>query len=129
MAEHLGLNEVGASVNQFREPFLQLAKTDVVDLERQPEVGRDLCGLVRQAGVRHLAQVQQRLVVAEQHLLELRVPVEAEAAHDRALEVANQPRRSTMSFTSLPRAPQMTKAVVIPRAPGLGSGGPRRMRR
>src|SRR5712692_842296 len=79
------------NLDQFSEPALQLSQANIVDLERQPKVGSDLFGLVRQAGVRHLAQVEQRLVIAEEHLLQLWMAVEAEAAHDCALKVADEP--------------------------------------
>src|SRR5437879_3499492 len=77
--------------HQVGQSGLELAQADVVDLEGQAKVGRDLLSLDGESRVGELAQIEHRLIVAEKHLLELGVPVEAEATDDRTVEVADQP--------------------------------------
>src|SRR4029077_11820880 len=55
------------------------------------EVACDLFRFRGKAWIRHLTQIEDGVVVAEQHREELGVPVEAEATHHSALEVADEP--------------------------------------
>src|SRR5579859_5542351 len=80
-----------SGLHQLSQASLELAEAHVADLQRQLEVRRDGRGLVGQPRVGHLAEVQDRLVVAEQHRLQVRVAGEAEPAHDGAVEVAHEP--------------------------------------
>src|SRR5438445_3870641 len=80
----LGVDELGKAV-------FQLSQSNVIDLERQVEVGRDVSSFFGKPWVRHLAQVEQRLVVTEDHRFQFRVAVEAQAFDHGAVEVADQP--------------------------------------
>src|SRR6266851_4533965 len=78
-------------LNQRCEPGFQRAHPHVADLQRQLEVGRDRSRPGRQKVAWRLPQVENRLVVAEQHRPQVGMAVEPEAADDRALEVAHEP--------------------------------------
>src|SRR5581483_10497821 len=69
----------------------EFPQSDVADLERQREVFGDRLRLLGELRVRHLAQVEDRFVVAEVHRFQVRVPVQAEPALHRAVEVAHEP--------------------------------------
>src|SRR6266446_4621702 len=78
-------------LNQRGKPAFQRAHAHVADLQGQLEVGRDRRRPRRQKVAWRLAQVENRLVVAEQHRPQVGIPVEPEAVDDGALEVAHQP--------------------------------------
>src|SRR6266851_5706976 len=78
-------------LNQRCEPAFQRAHPHVADLQGQLEVGGDRSRPGRQKVAGRLPQVENRLVVAEQHRPQVRIPVEPEAADDGALEVAHEP--------------------------------------
>src|SRR5438445_1532801 len=79
------------TLNQRSKAVFEFPQSNVPDLQRQPQVRGDVASLVRQPRVGHLAQVQDRFVVAKEHRLELRIAVQAEALDDCAVEVAHQP--------------------------------------
>src|SRR5258708_15632970 len=80
-----------SSFHELSQPILELAQPYIDDLEWETEVLRNLLRLVGETGIGHLPEVHQRLVVAEDHRLQLRVAVEPEAAHDGAVEIAHDP--------------------------------------
>src|SRR4051812_48322559 len=79
-----------SSLHQRGEPGLKLAQTDVANLEGKLEVRADLLCLLRQPRIGNLAQVKQRLIVAEQHRFDIGMAVEPEAADDSPIEVAHE---------------------------------------
>src|SRR5260370_23304838 len=93
---HVGRSDAARGVrvgrfNKLCESILELTQPDIHDLERKAQVLRDLRRLFGEPRIGHLPEVHQRLVVPKDHRLQLRVAVEAEAAHDGTVEVAHQP--------------------------------------
>src|SRR5437667_10419764 len=78
-------------VDEMGKPVFEFPQSHIVDLQGQVEVGRDVSSLVGKPWIGDLAQVEQRLVVAEHHRLQFWVAVEAQAFDHGAVEVADQP--------------------------------------
>src|SRR5260370_8918851 len=78
---------------QRSKALFEFPQSDVLDLEWKLEIFRYLARLVGQARVGDLAQVEQRLVVAQEHRLQLRVAVHPQPPDPRTLYVAHQPVR------------------------------------
>src|SRR5436309_7255825 len=78
-------------VDEMGKPVFEFPQSHIVDLQGQVEVGRDLSSLVGKPWIGDLAQVEQRLVVAEHHRFQFWVAVEPKALDHGAVEVADQP--------------------------------------
>src|SRR5690348_16070452 len=81
----------GRGIYQSSQPLFELPQSDVLDLQRQPEVLGDAQRFLGEARVGHLAEIEDGLVVGEQNRLQVWMPVEPKPAHHRAVEVAYQP--------------------------------------
>src|SRR5712692_2244471 len=76
---------------QRGKALFEFPQSHVFDLQRQSEIGGDLARLLHQPWIRDLAQVQNPLVVAEEHRLQLGVAVQAQAPDHGAVEVPHEP--------------------------------------
>src|SRR5258708_5920988 len=81
----------GWSFYKLGKPVFELAQPNIDDLEWETQVLRNFLRLLGEAGIGHLPEEHQRFVVAEDHRLQLRVPVEAEAAHHGAIKISHEP--------------------------------------
>src|SRR6185436_10595409 len=80
----------GGLCDEALERRAEVAVAGSPTLVGEPEIGRGILGPAVESSVVGLREVHEPAVVAEHHRLELRVPVEPEAAHDERLEVTGE---------------------------------------